>query len=83
MINVKTGLTKPRVRKKRPNMATLYHSNATRIMKGAFGIAPSHLAAAAAAATHSDFRRVNYFREREDTDRSINNMLDRRTVQEI
>lgn len=26
MINVKTGFTKRRVRKKRPNMATLYHS---------------------------------------------------------
>lgn len=32
MINVKTGFTKPRVRKKWPNMATLYHSNAIRIM---------------------------------------------------
>lgn len=32
MINVKTGFAEPRVRKKWPNMATLYHSNAIRIM---------------------------------------------------
>lgn len=32
MINVKTGFAEPRVRKKWPNMATLQHSNAIRIM---------------------------------------------------
>ena len=45
MINVKTGFTKPRVRKKWPNMATLYHSNASSNYarpEGAFGIALSH-----------------------------------------
>lgn len=82
MINVKTGFAKSRVRKKWPNMATLYHSNASRIMlcpEGAFGIALSHSAA-------QWFRRiVNYFRERagSDTYRSTTKyVLDRRTGKE-